>query len=699
MRITCPHCHFSRDVHAEQLPRRAVFATCPKCQLRFKFRVSLRENPVAQKTAPSGKDIPGIIDNYNTSDSYLKEQVFDASVNRPAKKREDQPVSKAKSQIAQKSAPVEQVKEKKSEIEELVSGDGLEELLEELGQLEREKPSPLPGAIDQEESLEEGQSFKESVSIEEVTEEIVEDSLKISESHAQPPLESSKLQKVRDLELANGSKKDPLPEGKNNGSKKDSLPEDKNNKTSLTNKGKFNVVYPSSNGRRVVLPPPKRDEESSAMKREDADQIAAADVRKAPPPELSLDIKDEPELKETADDLNKSLKLEEPQGEEIVADTFAKVTTFTPEAETASQETTKETASGAEKGNEIEKEDLDKELWSSSARASEPVSAPDEKSSEENFAELDSFAKNIAAEKDLFPGDYQEEIEKDEKTEKEPRDPLFKASRLKDFMEPDLPLDELKVPPPPKRESVSDIWAKLQAMDEDSEGEEDGNELYKKSKYREEYGIPSGPRVEIPWEDKDNFSVLSGLFVTIGRVLTSPIDFFELIPVNRPYFRSIVFFFLIIVILTLAYLLTSYIGFDGPDHGTAMGEMETFLAAEIPYAIFFLPLAFLVWLLFHACLVYVFLVIFKARAPSPEGLSQTLRILAYTSPVFLVMAIPLPAILIFPIIIVWSITIQVIGMQKTSRGGYTENMAAVFATWTIYFVAIVAATRGMILAP
>lgn len=38
MNITCPKCGFGRTVSAEKLPPKAVMATCPKCQHRFKFR-------------------------------------------------------------------------------------------------------------------------------------------------------------------------------------------------------------------------------------------------------------------------------------------------------------------------------------------------------------------------------------------------------------------------------------------------------------------------------------------------------------------------------------------------------------------------------------------------------------------------------------------------------------------------------------
>ena len=38
MNITCPSCGFGRTVNEAKLPPKAVMATCPKCQHRFKFR-------------------------------------------------------------------------------------------------------------------------------------------------------------------------------------------------------------------------------------------------------------------------------------------------------------------------------------------------------------------------------------------------------------------------------------------------------------------------------------------------------------------------------------------------------------------------------------------------------------------------------------------------------------------------------------
>jgi predicted Zn finger-like uncharacterized protein len=49
MNITCPKCGFGRNVDEAKLPSKAVMATCPKCQHRFKFR----EVPKAPASEPA----------------------------------------------------------------------------------------------------------------------------------------------------------------------------------------------------------------------------------------------------------------------------------------------------------------------------------------------------------------------------------------------------------------------------------------------------------------------------------------------------------------------------------------------------------------------------------------------------------------------------------------------------------------------
>lgn len=69
MNITCPSCGFGRTVNEAKLPPKAVMATCPKCQHRFKFR-ELPGQPAgvgvpqhepagpAQPTAPADAPLP-----------------------------------------------------------------------------------------------------------------------------------------------------------------------------------------------------------------------------------------------------------------------------------------------------------------------------------------------------------------------------------------------------------------------------------------------------------------------------------------------------------------------------------------------------------------------------------------------------------------------------------------------------------------
>ncbi len=63
MNITCPKCGFGRTVNEEKLPSKAVMATCPKCQHRFKFREIPAEHikpetDSAAQTPPAAPEIP-----------------------------------------------------------------------------------------------------------------------------------------------------------------------------------------------------------------------------------------------------------------------------------------------------------------------------------------------------------------------------------------------------------------------------------------------------------------------------------------------------------------------------------------------------------------------------------------------------------------------------------------------------------------
>ena len=55
MNIICPQCGFGRAVNEEKLPPKAVMATCPKCQHRFKFREVTPPEPSVSQPEPDMK--------------------------------------------------------------------------------------------------------------------------------------------------------------------------------------------------------------------------------------------------------------------------------------------------------------------------------------------------------------------------------------------------------------------------------------------------------------------------------------------------------------------------------------------------------------------------------------------------------------------------------------------------------------------
>jgi len=58
MKITCPNCGFGRIVNEAALPPKAVMATCPKCQFRFKFREVEAPSAQQHEEIPTAGPIP-----------------------------------------------------------------------------------------------------------------------------------------------------------------------------------------------------------------------------------------------------------------------------------------------------------------------------------------------------------------------------------------------------------------------------------------------------------------------------------------------------------------------------------------------------------------------------------------------------------------------------------------------------------------
>lgn len=60
MRITCPHCGFSRHMPPEKLPKRPVRATCPQCRHKFPFNPPIPANP--EPKTPASQESVSLVD-------------------------------------------------------------------------------------------------------------------------------------------------------------------------------------------------------------------------------------------------------------------------------------------------------------------------------------------------------------------------------------------------------------------------------------------------------------------------------------------------------------------------------------------------------------------------------------------------------------------------------------------------------------
>ncbi len=70
MKITCPQCHFEREININKIPTRSTVATCPKCGIKFAFRslTPEKQSEVANDKLEAFKEI-----NHNEEQSNISQ--------------------------------------------------------------------------------------------------------------------------------------------------------------------------------------------------------------------------------------------------------------------------------------------------------------------------------------------------------------------------------------------------------------------------------------------------------------------------------------------------------------------------------------------------------------------------------------------------------------------------------------------------
>lgn len=250
--------------------------------------------------------------------------------------------------------------------------------------------------------------------------------------------------------------------------------------------------------------------------------------------------------------------------------------------------------------------------------------------------------------------------------------------------------------PAPRADGVRDIWARLQAMDDRR------SKKHQTEPHRPAEDEPEAPQREtvvdpIPWERQDAYGFFPGLFLTLQKILFRPMEFFESMPEGRPKGKALVFslliseFLLVIDFLWSLFSLRARIG--GPAQHDALNALGNSPSVAFLATLLLVPVALSIGIYVDAWFTHLLLLLFRS---AKKGFNETFRVLCYSSAPTVLSAVPVAGQLLSPIILIWYMALQAIGLKKCHEGAYTQTLAAIFIKWSIYLFLILAVLQNFI---
>jgi hypothetical protein len=248
-------------------------------------------------------------------------------------------------------------------------------------------------------------------------------------------------------------------------------------------------------------------------------------------------------------------------------------------------------------------------------------------------------------------------------------------------------------------DGVRDIWARLQAMDDAparkpvadaptpdrNDDRDDGDDDRDEARDREPVTDP------IPWERQDAYGFLPGLFLTLKKILFQPMLFFQSMPEGRPKGKALVFNLLISEFLLVIDFLWSLMGLRAKFGNTGQSDVMTAFSNSpsmaFLLALLLIPLALSVGIYLDAWLTHLLLLLFRS---AKKGFNETFRVLCYSAAPTVLSAVPVAGQILSPVILVWYMALQAIGLKKAHEGAYTQTLAAIFIKWSLYLFVLLA---------
>jgi len=252
--------------------------------------------------------------------------------------------------------------------------------------------------------------------------------------------------------------------------------------------------------------------------------------------------------------------------------------------------------------------------------------------------------------------------------------------------------DEEQAPPPgQEKDGVRDIWARLQAMDAMDDDGAPTSGTSPRSAGQDFTGGDSGADGEgeafdggePPWERQERFGFFTGLVLTLKKILFQPVDFFESLAPGRGVVKSMVFYLVILEFMLLVDFLWIFIGIqtnvlDQSQLGNL--NLPDFSGPGFLISLILTPVIFAGGVCLFSLVLHGLLTVFQCAA---RGVGDTLRVVFYGAAPMILYAVPVTRLIMLPVIVIWIIALQAIGLKKVQGGPYANTLAAIFIVWSI----------------
>ncbi len=254
------------------------------------------------------------------------------------------------------------------------------------------------------------------------------------------------------------------------------------------------------------------------------------------------------------------------------------------------------------------------------------------------------------------------------------------------------------------QDSVRDIWARLQAM---GGGPKPGAQAEPRpDKNGQGQGAPQPdapprqggqhPEGVAPWEQLEHFGVVPAFVLTVKNVLLKPGDFFDQLPQEGGKVRPLLFAVVVCVVMMLFGLVWNFFGL-GPNL-SELGRTEWFQGLGAG------ALGKLAWLGLSPIMVVAVVFLDAAVAHLLLGLlrsatrpfDETFRVVCYAGGPWILGALPVPYSYLIPVVLIWNMTLQAIGLKKLHGAGYPQVLASVLVKWSMVFMSTFAVLHLLI---